>query len=105
MGELKCPRFDCTVNFMLCMDLATKLTRVNIAKRYNLKEQKHESAEDVMRLFSEAWLTDKPRPRWVIPDTAASLSSKAFAEFLEENMIGLQGTSGSAPGLMVQSSA
>ena len=62
MGELKCPRFDCKVKFMLCMDLATKLTRVIIAKRYNLKEQKHESAEDVIRLFPEAWLTEKPRP-------------------------------------------
>ena len=35
--------------------------------------------------------------RWVIPDTAPSLSSKHFTDFLSENLIGIQGTPGEAP--------
>ena len=97
MGELVAPRFDCKVKFLMVTDLATKFTRVIVAKRYHIKEQKHETAEEATRLFVEAWLVDKPRPKWVIPDTAASLSSNYFREFLDENLIGLQGTPGAAP--------
>ena len=97
MAEIKCPRFRCKVKFHLCVDLATKFSRAAIAMRYDINKQQHENGELAVKLFAEAWLSDKPRPRWVIVDTAPSLSSKYFTDFLSENLIGVQGTPGEAP--------
>ena len=97
MAELKCNRQGVKVKYLLCLDLATKFVRAAIAMRYPINKQKHENGELLVRLFSECWLSDKPRPRWVIPDTAPSLSSKYFTDFLSENLTGVQGTPGEAP--------
>ena len=84
------------------MDLAMKLTKCKVWKQYPMKEQQHETGEDAARLFSNAWLSDKLRPRWVVPDTASSLNSTVSRMFSMRTKSDLQEPQEMLPGLMVK---
>jgi hypothetical protein len=71
----------CQAISILYIDLAMKLKKVAPLFRYTFSESRSETGDMAVKSFSEHWLSDKPKPKFVIPDNASSFTSKAFAEF------------------------
>lgn len=45
---------------------------------------KMEKAEDVIKTVAFRWLSDKPRPKVIIPDNVKSLTSRQFCDYMSD---------------------
>ena len=68
--------------FVLLMDMATRYKVTEVLFETKHGEIKVKSANDMVRVVTLRWLADKPRPKWIIPDNAKSLTAKRFEEFM-----------------------
>ena len=69
---------------LVCMDLATKFKATRIILECGLSQQKTESAEQILESFSQMWLQDKPKPVYLIPDNAMSMTSSRMKQVMSE---------------------
>ena len=74
---------------VLILDLATKMRKTVVIDRYAFNECQIESAKKVIEAISVQWLQDKPKPQWIVRDSAHTFRSKEFREFCEDVGIGL----------------
>ena len=81
-AEWVVPQSKVKVKFLLFTDLATKLRVVHVLQLYPILEMRTESADDVIRSFSERWLGTFPKPQVVVLDAANTFTSEKFHEFL-----------------------
>ena len=88
-AEIPVPSHDLKLKFLLILDLATKMRKTVVIDRYAFNECKMESAKKVIEAISVHWLQDKPKPQWIVPDSANTFRSKEFREFCEDVGIGL----------------
>ena len=72
----------CTI--LVCMDLATKFKATRIILECGLTKQKTEQAEQILESFSQLWLQDKPKPVYLIPDNAKSMTLAKMREVMSE---------------------
>ena len=70
------------VKFLLFMDYATKLRMVAPIRTVEVMSMHAESAEDVIKAFSERWLSVFPKPQVVIMDAAKTFTSNQMHDFL-----------------------
>ncbi|OLQ00692.1 hypothetical protein AK812_SmicGene16628 [Symbiodinium microadriaticum] len=80
-GEWIPPGSKTKVKFLLFMDLATKLRVVCPLFAYDFLEMRTESGSDLIKAFSERWLSLFPKPKLLVLDAAKSFSSDAVHEF------------------------
>ncbi len=76
-GEWIPPGSKIKVKFLLLMDLATKLRVVCPLFSYDFLEMRTESGHDLIKAFSERWLSLFPKPKLLVLDAARSFSSDA----------------------------
>ena len=69
---------------LIIMDLATKFKVTRILMQCGLNEQKTETTEQVLEAFTQLWLQDKPKPLFLIPDNAMSMTSRKMREALSD---------------------
>ena len=81
MGEWIPPGNKQKVKFVLFMDLATKLRIVQPLYKYNFLEMRSETADDVLKAFSERWLGTFPKPRVLVLDAAKTFAADAVHDF------------------------
>ena len=82
VAEWEVPGINAKVKFVLLMDMATRYKVTEVLFETKHGEIKVESANDMVRVVTLRWLADKPRPKWIIPDNAKSLTAKRFEEFM-----------------------
>ena len=82
VAEWTIPASRKKVKFVLLMDYATKLRVVAPLKTYDVMSMDAESAESVIQVFAERWLSVFPRPEVVIMDAAKTFTSAKMHEFL-----------------------
>ena len=73
--------------FLLMIDLATKLRVAVLLKVYPELSTQAESADEVIRALSMAWLAQYPKPKMIVADNAKSFISNRFHEFMMEQNI------------------
>ena len=81
VGEWIPPGNKQKVKFVLFMDLATKLRIVQPLYKYNFLEMRTETADDVLKAFSERWLGTFPKPRVLVLDAAKTFAADAVHDF------------------------
>ena len=69
---------------LVIMDLATKFKVTRILMQCGLNEQKTETTDQILDAFSQLWLQDKPKPIFLIPDNAMSMTSRKMREALSD---------------------
>ncbi|CAL1159019.1 unnamed protein product [Cladocopium goreaui] len=69
---------------LVIMDLATKFKVTRILMQCGLNEQKTETTDQILDAFSQLWLQDKPKPMFLIPDNAMSMTSRKMREALSD---------------------
>ena len=72
----------CTI--LVCMDLATKFKATRIILECGLTQQKTEPAKQILESLSQLWLQDKPKPVYLIPDNAKSMTLAKMREVMSE---------------------
>eukprot|EP00435_Cladocopium_sp_Y103_P006371 s604_g2.t1 len=90
----QCVGMDCTewtpyqskikYTILVLMDLATKFKATRIILECGLSQQKTETADQILESFSQLWLQDKPKPMYLIPDNAKSMTSVKMKDVLAE---------------------
>ena len=80
-GEWIPPGSKTKVKFLLLMDLSTKLRVVCPLFVYDFLEMRTESGPDLIKAFSERWLSLFPKPKLLVLDAAKSFSSDAVHGF------------------------
>ena len=81
VGEWIPPGGKVKVKFVLFMDLATKLRIVQPLYKYDFLEMRTETADDILKAFSERWLGTFPKPSILIMDAAKTFASETVHEF------------------------
>ena len=80
--EWKIPGTKLKMKALLMLDLATKVRAVSYIKTYENLTMEAESAEDLIKGFSEGWLAHYPKPALVIMDSATTFDSAKFWNFI-----------------------
>eukprot|EP00434_Breviolum_minutum_P027979 symbB.v1.2.024754.t1/scaffold2367.1/size81165/7 len=70
------------LKFLLTIDLATKLRVAQIIKEYDIMTMEAESSEDIIKGFSEKWLSILPKPDLVVLDSSKTFTSEKLRDFL-----------------------
>ncbi|CAE7329699.1 GIP, partial [Symbiodinium microadriaticum] len=81
VGEWVPPGSKQKVKFVLFMDLATKLRVVQPLYKYGFLEMRTETADDVLKAFSERWLGTFPKPDILILDAAKTFAADTVHDF------------------------
>ena len=89
LSEWLPPNCQKKYKFILFMDMATKYKVIDVIKSYPMEQQQVESADDVIKSFALRWLLDKPKPEYVIPDSAKTLTSNKLREYMSDLNIAL----------------
>ncbi|OLP77023.1 hypothetical protein AK812_SmicGene42960 [Symbiodinium microadriaticum] len=84
VGEWIPPKSRVKIKFVLFMDMATKLRVLQPLYSYGFLEMRTETANDVIKAFSERWLGNFPKPRLLIMDAAKTFSSETLHEFAND---------------------
>lgn len=82
VAEWEVPGVNLKIKFVLLMDMATRYKVTEVLFETKHGEIKVENADDMVKVVTLRWLLDKPRPKWVIPDNAKSLTAKRFEEYM-----------------------
>ena len=80
-GEWIPPGSKQKVKFVLFMDMATKLRVVQPLYVYDFLQMRTETADDVLKAFTERWLGNFPKPRVLIMDAAKTFASDTVHDF------------------------
>lgn len=70
------------LKFLLTIHLATKLRVAHIIKEYDNMTMEAESSEDIIKGFSEKWLSILPKPDLVVLDSSKTFTSEKLRDFL-----------------------
>ena len=85
VGEWIVPQQKKKIKFLLMIDLATRLRVVfPLFEPYETLTMKAETAEQVIKAFTDGWLGHYPKPIHVIADNGKSFISEKFSSFLRE---------------------
>ncbi|CAL1142414.1 unnamed protein product, partial [Cladocopium goreaui] len=84
VSEWEVPGENIQVKFVIMMDLCTKYKVTDVLFKNKHGTIKNESAEEMIRSVSLRWLSDKPRPRILVPDNAKSLTAKKFVDYMSD---------------------
>ncbi|OLP94250.1 Copia protein [Symbiodinium microadriaticum] len=84
VGEWIPPKSKVKIKFVLFMDMATKLRVLQPLYSYGFLEMRTETANDVIKAFSERWIGNFPKPRLLIMDAAKTFSSETMHEFAND---------------------
>ena len=84
VSEWEVPGENIKVKFVIMMDLCTKYKVTDVLFKNKHGTIKNESAEEMIRSVSLRWLSDKPRPRILVPDNAKSLTAKKFVDYMSD---------------------
>ena len=87
-SEWLVPHQKLKLKFIVFIDLATRLLVIHIVKVYGFLEMQGESSADFIQGLAEKWLSDKPKPRTLIPDNATAFKSREVHDFC--NQVGIQ---------------
>ncbi|CAE7333109.1 Smyd3 [Symbiodinium sp. KB8] len=83
-GEWIPPNSKKKINFLLFMDVATKLRVIQPLETYDFLQRRSESADDLMKSLSERWLGIFPKPRVLLFDSARSFASEKIQDFASD---------------------
>ena len=81
-AEWEVPGVNLKLKFVLLMDLSTKYKVTETLFQCPHCQVRVEKAEDMIRTVALRWLSDKPRPKVIIPDNAKSLTSAKFCDYM-----------------------
>ena len=82
VAEWEVPGVNLKVKFVMIMDMATRYKVTEVLFETKHGEIKVETGEDMVRVVTLRWLSDKPRPKLIVPDNAKSLTSMKFVEHM-----------------------
>ncbi|CAE7241764.1 Smyd3 [Symbiodinium sp. CCMP2592] len=83
-GEWVPPNSKKKINFLLFMDVATKLRIVQPLETYDFLQRRSESSQDFIKAFAERWLGTFPKPRVLLLDSAKSFISEKIHDFASD---------------------
>eukprot|EP00435_Cladocopium_sp_Y103_P049949 s497_g15.t1 len=96
--EMVFPDHRVKARFLVMTDVVMKFTSIKLIWQGPISEggAGTDPGKKMVEAFVDGWLLHRPRPMWVVVDPQTSLSSGAFAEFMQLIGVGVSVTPGEA---------